>query len=222
MDLFYLARESMICKGEYYALGEETRAQLTFQQFLSIKNPRWSKEEVIYWVNIAEENKSMDILDFTRRIVDCDGEYQTLNENLRGLMTFHHFVSYKNPSWSKYEVTHWVGMVEENRAMIARWKETQRNPPPIRSMQLCYSCKVPWEPDHRCRGKGKKHIIEVHYDSDDEDLEQYDDDNDSCTEASDSESTSEDSDDDSCTEATDACTLEEDDDPCVVDRQQDG
>lgn len=96
----------MICKGEYYTLGEETRAQLTFHQFLSIKNPRWSKEEVIYWVNIAEENKSMDILDFTRRIVDCDREYQTLNENLRALMTFHHFVSYKNPSWRKDEVTH--------------------------------------------------------------------------------------------------------------------
>ena len=81
---------------------------------------------------------------------------------------------------------------------------------------------MPWEPDHRCRGKGKKHIIEVHYDSDDEDSEQSDDDSDSCTEASDSDSTSEDSDDDSCTEASDACTLEEDDDPCVVDRQLDG
>jgi hypothetical protein len=199
MDLFYLARESMICKGEYYALGEETRAQLTFQQFLSIKNPRWSKEEVTYWVNIAEENKSMDVLDFTRGIVDCDREYQTLNENLRGLMTFHHFVSYKNPSWSKDEVTHWVGIAEENKAMTARWKEAQRNPTPIRSMQLCYSCKAPWEPDHRCRGKGKKHIIEVHYDSEDEAcedgsigayLEQSDDDSDSCTEASDSDSCS--------------------------------
>jgi hypothetical protein len=48
------------------------------------------------------------------------------------------------------------------------WKEEQRIPTPIESMQLCYSCKVPWEPEHRCRGKGKKHIIEVHYDSDDE------------------------------------------------------
>jgi hypothetical protein len=130
MDLFYLARESMICKGEYYALGEETRAQLTFQQFLSIKNPRWSKEEITYWVNIEEENKSMDILDFTREIIECDKEYQTLNEILKDLVTFHHFVSYKNPSWSKDEVTHWVGMAEENRAMTARWKEAQRNPHP--------------------------------------------------------------------------------------------
>jgi hypothetical protein len=81
---------------------------------------------------------------------------------------------------------------------------------------------VPWEPNHRCRGKGKKHIIEVHYDSDDEDSEQSDDDSDSCTEASDSDFTSEDSDDDSCTEAMDACMLAEDDDRCVVDRQLDG
>jgi hypothetical protein len=100
--------------------------------------------------------------------------------------------------------------------------EEQRNPTPIRSTQLCYSCKVPWEPDHRCRGKDQKHIIEAHYDSDDEvcedgaidvDLEQSDDDSDSCTEASDS---------DSCTEADDSSTLEEDSDPCVVDRQSDG
>jgi hypothetical protein len=86
---------------------------------------------------------------------------------------------------------------------------------------------VPWEPDHRCRGKGKKHIVEVREDSDDEACEdgsikaylgQSDDDSDSGTEASDSDSTSEDSDDDSCTEASDACTLEEDDDLCVVDR----
>ena len=57
---------------------------------------------------------------------------------------------------------------------------------------------MPWEPDHRCRGKGKKHIIEVREDSDDEcmmrmgqlrlSLERYDDDSDSCTEASDSDS----------------------------------
>jgi hypothetical protein len=247
MDLFYLARESMICKGEYYALGEETRAQLTFQQFLSIKNPRWSKEEITYWVNKAEENNSMDILDFTRGIVDCDEEYQTLNENLRGLMTFHHFVSYKNPSWSKDEVTHWVGIAEENRAMSARWMEEQRNPTPSRNTQPCHYCKGPWELGHRCRDQ--RHTIEAHHDSDDEvcedgaidvDSEQSDDDSDSCTEASDSDSTSEDSDDDSCTEAgdsdstsedsdddscteaTDDCTLEEDDDPCVVDRQLDG
>jgi hypothetical protein len=111
----------------------------------------------------------------------------------------------------------------KGRKESSLWRNpTQRNPTPIRSTQLCYSCKVPWEPDHRCRGKGKKHIIEVHYDSDDEAcedgsidayLEQSDDESDSCTEASDS---------DSCTEDDDFSTLEEDSDPCIVDRQSDG
>jgi hypothetical protein len=44
------------------------------------------------------------VWDFTGRIVDCEREYQSLNENLRGLITFHHFVSYKNPSWNKDKV----------------------------------------------------------------------------------------------------------------------
>jgi hypothetical protein len=197
------------------------------------------------------------VWDFKRRIVDCEREYQTLNENLRGLITFHHFLSYKNPSWSKDKVTHWIGVVEEKRAREARWemdladlmasikqngerirklqkgitngwKEEQSIPTPIESTQLCYSCKVPCEPEHRCRCKGKKHIIEVHYYSDDEVcedgaidayLEQCDDASDSCTDASDSDTLEEDS--DSCTlvDTSDYGTLGEDGDPCVVDRQ---
>jgi hypothetical protein len=164
----------------------------------------------------------MGSTDFVGIVVSCEIEYHALCERLGPLITLQKFISMKNPSWSEDEVTYWTSIAEGGRARATRWKEAQRNPTPIRSTQLCYSCKVPWEPDHRCRGKGKKHIIEVHYDSDDEDSEQSDDDSDSCTEASDSDSTSEDSDDDSCTEASDACTLEEDDDPCVVDRQLDG
>ena len=91
--------------------------------------------------------------DFTGRIVDCEREYQTLNENLRGLITFHHFVSYKNPSWSKDKVTHWIEIIEEKRDKESIWREAQSNPTSIRSRQRCYSCKVPWEPDHRCRAK---------------------------------------------------------------------
>jgi hypothetical protein len=34
--------------------------------------------------------------------------------------------------------------------------------------ELCYDCKKPWESDHRCRGKGKVHYVEVHYDNEDE------------------------------------------------------
>jgi hypothetical protein len=81
---------------------------------------------------------------------------------------------------------------------------------------------VPWEPDHRCRGKDQKHISEAHYDSDDEVCEdgaidaypeQSNDNSDSCTGATDS---------DSCIEVDDSSTLEEDSDPCIVDRQLDG
>jgi hypothetical protein len=74
---------------------------------------------------------------------------------------------------------------------------------------------VPWEPNHRCRGKGKTHIIEVHYDSEDEEvyedvaidayLEHSDDASDSCT----------------LVEASDSCTLGEDSDPCALEGQDD-
>jgi hypothetical protein len=77
----------------------------------------------------------------------------------------------------------------------SRWKEAQIEPTPIRSRELCYSCKEPWEPDHRCRGKGKVHYIEVHYDSDEED--EYED------------------------EALDA-SLEQSQDSCAFDGQLDG
>jgi hypothetical protein len=30
---------------------------------------------------------------------------------------------------------------------------------------------LPWKPNHRCRGKGKVHIVEVHYDSKDEEMQ---------------------------------------------------
>jgi hypothetical protein len=106
-------------------------------------------------------------------------------------------------------------MGERASLPASRWKEEHSIPTPIRSKQLCYTCKVPWEPDHRCRGKGKKHIIEVHYDNEDkvyEDatidayLEQSDDASDSCT----------------LVEASDSCTLGEDSDPCALEGQLDG
>jgi hypothetical protein len=100
----------------------------------------------------------------------------------------------------------------EERASLptSRLKEEQNIPTPIRSRQRCYSYKVPWEREHRCRGRGKKHIIEVIYDSDDEVcedgtiyayLEQSDDASDSCIEAS---------------------MLEEDSGPCALEVQWDG
>jgi hypothetical protein len=110
----------------------------------------------------------MGSIDFFGIAVSCEIEYHVLCERLGPLITLQNFISMKNPSLSEDEMTYWTIIAEGGRARATRWKEAQRNPTPIRSTQLCYSCKVPWEPDHRCRGKGKKHIIEVHYDSDDE------------------------------------------------------
>jgi hypothetical protein len=36
----------------------------------------------------------------------------------------------------------------------------------LRRKKLCFSCKEPWEPSHRCMGKGKAHYIKVLSDSD--------------------------------------------------------
>jgi hypothetical protein len=58
MEMLDIAREIVYCEREYYALSERFRAQVTFQQFVSIKNHRWSKDEVTHWVNIVEENKA--------------------------------------------------------------------------------------------------------------------------------------------------------------------
>jgi hypothetical protein len=157
--------------------------------------------------------EEMDKRYFAREMVFCEEEYYALSEGTRAQITFQQYVALRNPMWRKDEVAHWVEETERKRAIVARWKEAQSNPTPIRSTQLCYSCKVPWEPDHRCRGKGKKHIIEVHYESDDEVcedgvidvyLEQFDEDSDSFTDASDS------------------CALEEDSDPCALEGQLDG
>ena len=156
------------------------------------------------------------------RIEECEREYKTIN-NFKGLITFQWFLSYKNTSWSKKKIAGGLKAIEEIREAFG-WNTTptrmekQRKPTPSGSTQRCYSCKVPWEPDHRCRGKGKKHIVEVREDSDDkacEDgsieayLEKSDDESDSGTWTSVS---------DSCTKDNDSGTLEEDSDPCIVDR----
>jgi hypothetical protein len=132
----------------------------------------------------------MEFADFAKEIIYCDKEYYAPSETFKTQVTFQQFVSIKNPRWSKNEVTHWAkkmeeihywsSIAEENRAKegkeidtslpASRWKEAHIEPTPIRCRELCYSCKVPWEPDHRCRGKGKVHIVEVHYDSEDEEM----------------------------------------------------
>jgi hypothetical protein len=44
-----MAEEIIYCDMEYQALSETFRAQVTFQQFVSIKNPRWSKDDIAVW-----------------------------------------------------------------------------------------------------------------------------------------------------------------------------
>jgi hypothetical protein len=39
----------------------------------------------------------------------------------------------------------------------------------LRRKQLCFTCKEPWEPGHKCMGKGKVHYIEVIFDDEEED-----------------------------------------------------
>ena len=74
----------------------------------------------------------------------------------------------------------WISKIHKSRAWCRQRKEdtspqisgltgAQIEPTPIRSRELCYSCKEPWELDHRCKGKGRVHYIEVHYDSDEDD-----------------------------------------------------
>jgi hypothetical protein len=145
--------------------------------------------------------------------------YFGLSKEIRAQITFPQYVSLRYPSWRKDEALQWIILVEEKRAIDHRRWEENRNPTPIRNTKLCYSCKVPWEPNRRCRGKDQKKIIEAHYENDDEVCEdgvidayfgQSDDDSDSCIEASGS---------DSYTEDDDSNTLEEDGDLFVVDRQ---
>jgi hypothetical protein len=55
MEFCGFCREIIYCDEEYYTLSETFRAQVTFQQFVSIKNPRWSKDEVTHWAKKMEE-----------------------------------------------------------------------------------------------------------------------------------------------------------------------
>jgi hypothetical protein len=50
-----------------------------------------------------------------------------------------------------------------------RMDETTRRE--LRRKQLCFTCKEPWDPTHKCMGKGKAHYIEVI--SDDEEEEDF-------------------------------------------------
>jgi hypothetical protein len=38
----------------------------------------------------------------------------------------------------------------------------------LRRKQLCYTCKEPWDPSHKCMGRGKVHYIEVTSDNEED------------------------------------------------------
>jgi hypothetical protein len=44
-------------------------------------------------------------------------------------------------------------------------ENTRREP---RRKQLCYTCKEPWDPSHKCMGRGKAHYIEVTSDNEED------------------------------------------------------
>ena len=70
MEFVDFGNEIIYFDKEYYTPSETFGAQVTFQQFVSRKNPRWSKYEVThwaknmegihYWSNITEENRSKE------------------------------------------------------------------------------------------------------------------------------------------------------------------
>jgi hypothetical protein len=98
------------------------------------------------------------------------------DKSAKCLTKYHNQKKHKNlnvPSksvWEHYKNRAKAVKEVDTSLPASRWKEAQIEPTPIRCRELCYSCKVPWEPNHRCRGKGKVHIVEVHYDSEDEEM----------------------------------------------------
>jgi hypothetical protein len=58
MESIDFAREAVCCEREYHSLSERFKVQVTLQQFISMKNPRWSKDKVTYWTNIVEGNRA--------------------------------------------------------------------------------------------------------------------------------------------------------------------
>jgi hypothetical protein len=46
------------CEIEYHALCERLGTLITLQNFISMKNPSWSEDEVTYWTSIAEGGRA--------------------------------------------------------------------------------------------------------------------------------------------------------------------
>ena len=83
----------------------------------------------------------MDKISFEMTYLEI--KYSALSKETRAQINFPRYVALRNPSWNEEDVLHGIIVAEEKRAAASRWLEEQMNPTPIRSTQLCYSCKVP-------------------------------------------------------------------------------
>jgi hypothetical protein len=44
----------------YFSLSKETRAQITFPQYVALRYPSWSKDEALHWIILVEEKRARD------------------------------------------------------------------------------------------------------------------------------------------------------------------
>jgi hypothetical protein len=52
--------EIVFCDIKYYTLSEGTRAQITFQQYIALRNPSWSEDEVIHEIIVVGEKRARE------------------------------------------------------------------------------------------------------------------------------------------------------------------
>ncbi len=75
------------------------------------------------------------------------------------------------------------GNIQASQRPPSQAKDTPPPPPKVdldsrnelRMRKLCFSCKEPWVPRHRCLGQEKAHLIEVISDADNEEVWDIDD-----------------------------------------------
>jgi hypothetical protein len=58
MDEIYL--EIIFLEIKYSGLSKETRAQITFPQYVALRHPSWSEDEVLHWIILVEEKRARD------------------------------------------------------------------------------------------------------------------------------------------------------------------
>ena len=56
---------------------------------------------------------------------------------------------------------------------VAKKKVDEETRSELRRKKLCFTCREPWVPRHRCLGKGQVHYIEVASESDSDEHEEF-------------------------------------------------